>query len=56
MYDDPLYVDANDADYNLQEDSPCRGAAEGGEDMGALPYDPNINVVPVSFGHIKAIF
>jgi hypothetical protein len=57
MYEDPLYVDANSGDYRLDEDSPCRGAAEGGEDMGAIPYyDEETIVTPVSFGYIKAIF
>jgi hypothetical protein len=54
IYKNPEYVDPNNGDYRLQNDSPCRNAAEGGEDMGALEtYEA---VETVSFGRIKALF
>ncbi len=32
---DPLFCDEAAGDYRIQADSPCRGAGEGGEDVGA---------------------
>ena len=34
----PLFVNYTGGDYNLTASSPCIGAAEGGNDMGALPF------------------
>ncbi|MGQ9589532.1 MAG: fibronectin type III domain-containing protein [Planctomycetota bacterium] len=36
---DPQFVNASANDYHLQSTSPCIGTAEGGEDMGAIPYE-----------------
>ncbi len=36
---DPLFAGAAAGDFRLQEGSPCIGAAEGGSDMGALPFE-----------------
>lgn len=39
--DDPLFVDPENADFRLRENSPCKGAGYGGVDMGAYPkYTP----------------
>jgi hypothetical protein len=54
MSKNPKYVDPDDGDFRLQNDSPCRDAAEGGEDMGAIETYEAVDAV--SFGHIKALF
>lgn len=44
---DPLFCDEAAGDYRLQPDSPCRGAGEGGEDVGArLGYCYPVSGVP----------
>jgi hypothetical protein len=40
--------------FYLQSNSPCRGAGEGGKDMGAKDYNPA--VAPTSLGRVKALF
>ena len=37
---DPRFVDTAGGDYHLHKDSPCRGAGEKGEDLGAFPFEP----------------
>jgi hypothetical protein len=54
MSQNPKYVDPGDGDFRLQNDSPCRGAAEGGDDMGALETHNAVDAA--SFGRIKALF
>jgi hypothetical protein len=39
MDDDPLFVNPKSRDLRLQQWSPCRGAGENDEDLGALPYE-----------------
>ncbi|MBI4602951.1 MAG: lamin tail domain-containing protein [Planctomycetes bacterium] len=36
---DPLFASASANDFHLRAGSPCIGAAEGGDDMGALPFE-----------------
>jgi hypothetical protein len=38
----------------LKANSPCRGAAEGGKDMGAKSYNPAVE--PTSLGRVKALY
>lgn len=51
----PMFVDASDDNYNLQEGSPCIGAGMLGVDMGAgsvcltLAVDPLLTVMPQQF-------
>jgi len=40
--EDPLFVDPDNHDYNLQEGSPCIGTGMNGEDRGALAYIPTV--------------
>jgi hypothetical protein len=51
---DPLFEDFNTNDFDLTENSPCRGAGENGKDMGAKPYPTA--VAPASLGRVKALF
>jgi Right handed beta helix region len=41
---DPLFVNADAADFHLQLSSPARSAGEGGVDMGAYSYNGSIQV------------
>jgi parallel beta-helix repeat protein len=36
---DPLFIDIAANDFRLQETSPCIGAGETGEDLGAIPHE-----------------
>jgi hypothetical protein len=40
--------------FYLSENSPCRGAGEGGKDIGAKKY--SIAVEPTSLGRVKALY
>ncbi len=54
IHKDPLFENFENNDFDLAESSPCRGAGEGGKDIGARPYSTSI--VPTSFGSVKALF
>jgi len=54
IHADPLFVNYNNNDFDLTENSPCRGAGEGGKDMGGRPYPTGI--APASLGRVKALF
>ncbi|UCH78565.1 MAG: hypothetical protein JSU81_01045 [Candidatus Coatesbacteria bacterium] len=54
IHKDPLFVNYNGNDFNLTENSPCRGAGENGKDMGGRPYPTA--VTPTSFGRVKALY
>ena len=55
IVDDPLFVDPDVDDYNLQLGSPCIGTGEDGVDMGAgaecmiVDIDPELAIVPQQF-------
>lgn len=44
----------NNNDFELTENSPCRGAGENGKDMGGKPYSTAVE--PASLGRVKALF
>jgi hypothetical protein len=54
IHTDPLFKDFDNNDFGLTETSPCRGAGEGGKDIGGKPYPTAIT--PTSFGKVKALF
>ena len=41
---DPLFVDYDNEDYQLQPGSPCRGAADDGSDMGAYSSQGSVQI------------
>jgi hypothetical protein len=43
-------------DFHLSDTSPCAGAGPGGEDLGAFPLGPMPEVVPLTWGGLKARF
>ena len=45
---DPRFVDPENGDYHLREDSPCIGAGPNGEDLGAFPFERPLPA-PVTF-------
>ena len=42
---DPLFISSSSGDYHLSSSSPCRGAGEGGSEIGAYGYSGGGNVV-----------
>jgi len=42
---DPLFVDADNGNFSLQIDSPCRGKADDGGDLGArMDFEPRLSI------------
>ncbi len=54
IHKDPLFEDYANNDFDIAENSPCRGTGENGKDMGGRPYAAAVEAS--SWGRVKALF